>query len=153
MTSEHDLDRHKSKFNGRGKKNKEKKKKRHGKKNKIRPGSEEELTSLVSTLKSCCIDEEYAATISATTLFLSQVGRTDLSQQVFDNYEELRKALAVCQSDRIQDTMKNRLIMERKARMEGMDHPPITLSCEAEVDVLQCAALSGILADFFEFFA
>lgn len=119
----------------------------------MRPGSEEELKSLVSTLKSSCIDVDYATIIGEAALFLSQVGRSDLARQLFHSFENLKKAISECQQKRIEETLKNRLLMERKARMEGTDQQPITLACEAEVDGLLCESLSDVLADLFSFFS
>ena len=151
MNTEHDTERHKSKFNSGGKK-KKKAKRKGPKKNKIRPGSEEELTSLVSTLKASCIDADYAAIVNDTTFFLSQIGQIELSRQLYESYESLRKAVDSSQSDRLDTAAKERLEMARRARMEGMDHPPITLPCEAEVEGLRCENLSSVLTDLFSFF-
>jgi hypothetical protein len=152
MNTEHDRERHKSKFNSGGKKEKKGSKRKGPEKNKIRPGSEEELQFLVSTLKNSCIGADYATIIDETVFFLSQVGHLDLSQQVYETYEALRKAVDLCQTDRLLAAAKERLEMTRKARMEGIDEPSIILPCEAEVDTLRCENLSTTLAELFSYF-
>jgi len=152
MTSELDRDKHKSKFNNIGKKKKKKKKSRRNPgSRKIRPGSEEELQSLVESLELACVKTDYAYIVGDTILFLSQVGHIDLSQQLFNSYEALRKSIESLQTKRIEESIMECLEIERKARREGIEETPITLKCEARVDALQCEQLSTVLNDLFSF--
>lgn len=152
MNSEHDRERHKSKFNSAGKKEKKKSKRKGPKKNKLRPGSAEELKFLVHTLKNCCIDANYTAIIDETTIFLSQIGQIELARQLYESYEALRNAVNTCQNDRQQAASKEQIDIARTARMEGNNNATIALPCEAEVNALQCEALSTVLTDLFSFF-
>mmetsp|Transcript_12530 Transcript_12530/g.18394 ORF Transcript_12530/g.18394 Transcript_12530/m.18394 type:complete len:1016 (+) Transcript_12530:1090-4137(+) len=153
MTNEMDRDKHKSKFNKSGK-NKPKKKKKRGKgpgSRKIRPGSEEELKSLVVDLEISCVKPDYACIVDDTILFLSQVGHIDLSHELFRSYENLRKAIDKCQIERMTEAASEKIETERIARKEGTSDTPITLKCEAAVDALQCKELSGVVCELFSF--
>jgi hypothetical protein len=150
MTSELDLEKHKSKFNSIGKKKEKKKRKRQRRKTK--PGSEEELRSLVTLLRVTCVDEEYSGTISDTALFLSQVGHFDLSQEIYESFERLRASIESLQCRRIEEAATERREAIREARIEGLDNSPITLKCEAEVDALRCQKLAESLSDLLSFF-
>ncbi|KAI2501459.1 IKI3 family [Fragilaria crotonensis] len=152
MNSEHDRERHKSKFNSIGKKEKKKSKRKGPKKNKLRPGSEEELKFLVDTLKNCCVDINYTAIIDETAFFLSQVGHMELARQLYESYESLRNAVNAIQTDRQKTDAVERMDMARNARMAGNTNPAITLPCESVVNALQCETLSTVLTDLFSYF-
>ena len=152
MNSEHDRERHKSKFNSAGKKEKKKSKRKGPKKNKLRPGSAEELKFLVDTLKNCCIDANYTGVIDETIFFLSQIGQMELAQQLYESYEALRNAVNTCQANRQKAAANEQIEMARTARMEGNNSATITLPCEAEVNALECESLSTSLTDLFSFF-
>jgi aspartyl/asparaginyl beta-hydroxylase (cupin superfamily) len=149
ITSEHDINRHKSKFNKVGK-DKTKKKKKTGKK-KMRPGSEEELRSLVSTLKSSCVDPIYCGIIADMISFLGQVGKLDLAREVFEGYNAMNLSIATVQKERIDLAAKEKEDHERKARREGVDEPFLVLDVEHEVDSLGCTELPGTLHELFSY--
>ena len=149
ITSEHDINRHKSKFNKIGK-GKTKTKKKTGKK-KMRLGSEEELRSLVSTLKSSCVDPIYCGIIADTISFLGQVGKLDLAREVFEGYNAMNLSIASVQKERIDLAKKQKEDHERKARREGIDEPFLVLDCEHEVDSLACTELPGALHELFSY--
>jgi hypothetical protein len=150
ITSEHDMNRHRSKFNNIGR-DKKKKKKKTGKKNKIQPGSEEELKSLVSTLKSSCVDPTYCGIIADAISFLGQVGKLDLAREVFDGYCTMKMSLATEQKERIQQSAKDKEHQERKMRREGFDDPFLVLDVEREVDSFDCTELPSTLHELFSY--
>jgi elongator complex protein 1 len=150
ITSEHDMNRHKSKFNKIGK-DKKKKKKKTGKKNKVRPGSEEELKSLVSTLKSSCVDLIYCGIIADMISFLGQVGKLDLAREVFEGYNTLNLSIATVQKERFDLAAKEKEDHERKARRERVEEPFLVLDVEREVDSFDCAELPSSLHELFSY--
>jgi elongator complex protein 1 len=150
ITSEHDMNRHRSKFNKIGKV-KKKKKERTGKKNKIRPGSEEELKSLVSTLKSSCVDPIYSEIIADVISFLGQVGKLDLAREVFDGYMTMKMSIATEQKERIDLGAKDKEDHERKVRREGVNDPFLVLDVEHEVDSFNCTELPSTLHELFSY--
>jgi elongator complex protein 1 len=151
MTLEHNRERHKSKFNSTGKKEKKKAKRKGPKKNKLRPGSEEELSFLVSSLKNCCVDATYAAVIEETAFFLVQVGQMELSRRLVNSYESLRTAVETCQKERMISDTQEKFEMQQKVRMEGGKAVNVTLPCEEVVNSLECAVLSTTLTDLFSY--
>ena len=153
MTSQHDVNKHKSKFNKIGG---EKKKKGGGKKKKakvrIRPGSEDELKSLVSALQSSCVNDEYSESIAHTILFLAQVGKVELAQELYEAYTTAEKKISACQTNRMDSDAKEKSDCKKKAQMDGVDNPHIELPCEKEVDALKCPALPYALEELFSYF-
>lgn len=148
ISSEHELAyKHKSKFNKLGKEKKKKKKRQRNKR--IRPGSEEELKSLVNTLKVSCADPSYCEIIADTVTFLGQVGKLDLARQLFESYNTMKAEIASVQKERIDGARYEKEEHERKARREGFDEPLIVLEVESDVDSFSCAELPETLHHLF----
>ena len=151
MTSQHDMNKHKSKFNkiGREKKKGARKKKA---KIKIRAGSEEELMSLVSALKANCISHEHGESISQTILFLSRASKFEMAHELYNAYMKTTTEISTCQSDRIESDAKEKSDTEKKSRMDGNNEAPIVLPCEKEVDVLRCPIFPYALEELFSYY-
>ena len=135
--------RHKSKFNNIGRKKKKKRTRRE--KNGTKPGSEEDLKSLVSKLKNGVVDQEHSTIISETIRFLSQVGKISFALEVYDGYKEMKQSIEKCQRERIDNDSKKVADEEHKSRREGQFQERIVLECEEEVNRLQCADLPVVL--------
>jgi elongator complex protein 1 len=135
--------RHKSKFNNIGRKKKKKKTRRErlGKK----PGSEEELQSLVTKVKSSAIDPEHSAIISETIRFLCQVGKVSFALQIYNGYEELKQFIEKYQTERIEKDSQAVKDEEQRARREGQFHEKVVLDCEEEVNNARCADLPQVI--------
>jgi len=156
ITSDVDVNKHKSKFNKLGGKKKKKRPKKKGPaaKRRIQPGSEEELKSLVMTLKSNCIDEAYYDIIAETIEFLAQVGRVSLASQLFDSYNQMRVAINDSQQNRLSKAKAKEEDAKKKALKEGHDHDNtfVKIDCEDEVDALCCKMMPDALEQVFSFF-
>lgn len=136
--------RHKSKFNNIGRKKKKKKKTRRERLG-LKPGSEEELKSLVTKLKNSAIDSQQSSIISETIRFLCQVGKVSLASQIYSGFEELNQLIETCQEERIAKDNKAVKDEELRARREGQFHEKIVLECEEEVNSIRCAVLPQIV--------
>mmetsp|Transcript_34330 Transcript_34330/g.39105 ORF Transcript_34330/g.39105 Transcript_34330/m.39105 type:complete len:1329 (+) Transcript_34330:71-4057(+) len=146
ISLELDKFKYKSKINSRWKNN------RKGQESvKVKPGSDEELESLVVALEVACVKPDLTSIINDTMLFLSQTGHIDQSRQLFDSYETLRVAIESCQTKRTKEAALEKFEIERKMRREGIDKTIITLECEAKVDALRCKELSVVLHELFSF--
>eukprot|EP00536_Pseudo-nitzschia_multiseries_P004484 jgi/Psemu1/253661/estExt_Genewise1Plus.C_740091 len=151
MTGGKDGDRHRSKFN------KGKKEKKRGRKKKPRkkPGSEEELQSLVGTLKYSCPDLEYSTTITETIQFLVVVQNFALAKALFEAYNSMRDSIEKSKIERIEKTIKEKKEAEELTRSHGIEndlnHLLVDLPVEKEIDSLVCAELATTLSDFFDF--
>jgi len=131
--------RHKSKFNKLGGK---KKKKKKGNKNRIQPGSPENLKSALEGLRGNCVEDDLSNVISQTLEFLCQTGKEfELARGVFKSYTDL--------SDTIQQSHVERA-EARKAGQSNEQHGiPVKLPVEEEVSKLACPRLSEPLYDVF----
>ena len=149
MTNNDNLHRHRSKFN--------KGKTKAKKKQKIRrkPGSQEELTSLVFALKGCCPNLEYAGIVSETIRYLLRVQQLTIASEVYKRYNTMRDYIAKIQGDRIERTRLAKLEAEKRSRgmreeyQQDDAHVLIELPEEKEVDDLCCAPLERSLVEFF----
>jgi hypothetical protein len=153
MTGEHDLSRHNSKFSkGPGKKKKKKKSKKRGPAaRRMKPGSEEELKSLVMTLESNILYDEYYGVIAETIPFLAQAGKLSLAQTLYEAYNDLKTVVEMSQSKRVETGAKEKEQVERASRKEGIIYEHITLECEERVDALRCKEMPDALNKFFSF--
>lgn len=150
MTGDDEVNRHRSKFN-KGKKQKSKKKKG---KNRRKPGSQEELNSLVFTLKSSCPSDEYARIIADTIRYLIRVQELSLATEVYKSYNVMRTTIAKTQTERIVTTRAKKLEAEKQSRIVGEKghedpHILVELPVEKEVDELSCVELYSSLVEFF----
>jgi elongator complex protein 1 len=146
--------RHKSKYNklGRGGKKKKKKKKatrreRMG----LKPGSEEELASLVNKLNDNVISVNSALLIAETIRFLSQVEMTLHGKDLYDEYENLKTCIKQVQEDRVASATLKEVEEEREYRQEGKYYERVILDCEKDVDRLTCADLPREIHDLFSY--
>ena len=151
MTSQHDINKHKSKFNKIGQDKRKGGRKKKGK-IKIRAGSEEELKSLVSALKANCVQNEHSVSIAHTILFLSRVGKFEVGHELYKAYKAAETEICTCQLQRIESNSKERADSVKKAGMEGVGEMPIFLPCEKEVDALKCPELPYALHELFSFY-
>jgi hypothetical protein len=142
--------RHKSKFNNIGRKKKKKKKTRRERLGK-KPGSEEELQSLVTKLKNSVIDSNHSTIISETIRFLCQVGKISFAMQIHGAYEELKELIDKNQAERIQKDMETVAEEEKIARKEGQFNEKIVLECEEEVNKIRCTDLPQLIHDLFAY--
>ena len=134
--------KHKSKFNKIGRDQKKKKKKKAGPAaRRMKPGSEEHLKELVTTLTNTCPDEHYLANISETINFLMQSGKRRLARCFFDAYHELEDTVRRSQAARLESDGVARQNKEKMAREEGLIYEDIQHPCEKEVDEVQCKLL------------
>jgi len=146
-----DLDaaKHKSKFNKIGRQKKKRKSKKE--RNKMKKGSEEELKSLVNTLKNNIVDEEYLPIVVETIQFLAQVGKISYAKEIYDAYESLKKAIEQSQSKRISKDIEEKASNIHKAYEERQNFDNIILDCEDEVNSLCCSDIAKVVHDFFSF--
>ena len=155
MTSYDDVNKHKSKFNkiGRGDKKRKKKKKSKGKSKKIRPGSEEELNSLVSALKSSCVDSEYMKVIEELILFLTQVQIVGPAKNLFVAYEGFKNRVNQSQNERLLQSEKRRIQLKKSAGKSGHGNgdEDLELDCEQDVNALCVEKLPKHLAKIFSY--
>eukprot|EP00978_Attheya_sp_CCMP212_P016545 scaffold43481_cov57-Attheya_sp.AAC.1 len=153
MTGEHDLSRHNSKFStGPGKKKKKKKSRKRGPAaRRMKAGSEEELKSLVMTLESNILDDEYCGVIAETIQFLAQAGKLSLAQTLYEAYNDLKTVVEMSQIKRVETAAKEKEQVERVSRKEGIIYEHVTLECEERVDALRCKELPDALNKFFSF--
>ena len=151
MTSELDRNKHKSKFNTMGKGQKKKKKKKKTGKKKMKPGSQEELQSLVSALKSSVVDAMYSSILADALFYLSNNGETELARTVFEGYLRLEEAVLNSQRERIAAVKIEEQSTEKPT---GGDFLPenFKLPCESEVDALRCTPLPSDVHKLFSFF-
>mmetsp|Transcript_40970 Transcript_40970/g.96189 ORF Transcript_40970/g.96189 Transcript_40970/m.96189 type:complete len:161 (+) Transcript_40970:1396-1878(+) len=148
MTSEIDLNRHNNKFNARpGKKKKKKKKNKHRKSSKARPGSEEELLELVSTLRSNVATSRRAAEISALVQYLLRHRHFEVGRELHHIYCAAAERIETLQRERIELDTRERA--RAAADGEGEEEEAFfrhaaamaRLECEEEVDALRWAPL------------
>jgi len=136
--------RHKSKFNNIGRKGKKKKRTRRERLG-TKPGSEEELQSLVVKLKDTVIDKELSQIVSETIRFLSQVQKISIASELFEGYESLKALVESSQLERIQQDSEAQKAEEKNSRKEGRFYEKTILDCEDEVNNLRCAELPELL--------
>ena len=144
--------RHRSKFNMQGQQHKKKKKKKNKGSTKIRPGSQADLTELVGTIRSCCLDSFYAETVGDTICFLFRNGQISLARTLLTSYNALDAAITSCLFQRRQAEESDRRAYESRVRREGFDGRPfLKLEIETQVDDLVLPLLPPTLADVFLF--
>ncbi|KAL3765880.1 hypothetical protein ACHAW5_002113 [Stephanodiscus triporus] len=121
FTGEADAMRHKSKFNRLGRDNKKKKrpKKKGPAARRMKPGSEEELKELVTTLEHACPDDHYVDVICETITFLLESDKHSMAKMLFESYKQLETAIVQSQNARLAQDMKIRTDCEKKERHEG----------------------------------
>ena len=147
--------KHKSKYNklGRGGKKKKKKKKKATRRERmgLKPGSEEELASLVNKLKDNVISGTSAVLIAETIRFLSQVEMTVHGKELYEEYQNYKTCIKHIQEERISSAALKEAEEERGYRQEGKYHEKVTLDCEKEVDSFTCSDLPNQIHDLFSY--
>jgi elongator complex protein 1 len=144
-----DSNRHKSKYNSIGKNKKKKMKKSRRERKGIKPGSEEELVRLVSTLKNSVIDKEQTLIIEETIQFLVQVEKFYIAKELYEAYERFKSQSLSIQVKRIKAESKRAIEEERNARENGEHYERIILDCEKEVNEISCTDFSSYLHSLF----
>lgn len=147
-----DVTRHKSKYNERGGKRRDRGKKVHKGRSKARPGSEEELDGIVQTLRSLCVDDMHRDVIEETITFLSREGEVETARQLYDEYLSVSTKVRNAQLRRLEDAAKEKLRIERQYRRDGVprkEEKPHKV--EAEVDSMCFSELSESLHQMFSF--
>lgn len=146
-----DSNRHKSKYNSIGKNKKKKMKKSRRERKGMKPGSEEELTRLVSTLKNSVIDKEQTLTIQETIQYLVQVENFHIAKELYEAYERFKSQILTIQAKRIEAESKKAIEEERNARENGEHYEKIILDCENEVNEISCTDFSSDLKSLFSY--
>ena len=152
FTGDVDTMKHKSKFNkiGRDKKKKKSQKKLGSAARRTKPGSEEELKELVTSLEHACPDSHYFDVITDTITFLLQSGKQSMSKLLFESYNELELVVSRAQTDRLEKNMKLKEEHEKRNRMEGrMEF--IRHRCESQVADIRCKTLPESIRAIFSF--
>ena len=144
-----DSTRHKSKFNKIGRKKKKKKTRRE--KMRLKPGSEEELQSLVTKMKVNVIDGGNLQPITDTIKFLAQVNKITEAKTLYEAYIAFKDRVSEKQQSRIKATMEKTLEKEKLDRSEGKFYERVILDCENTVDQLCCSDLPIMLSSLFLF--
>jgi len=150
FTGDVDTMKHKSKFNkiGRDKKNKQKKQRNSRRR---KPGGEEELAELVTTLTHGCPDEYYVAVISSTLTFLLQSGKRSVAELLLDSYANIEAVILKSQTERLDQDRKKQEEIEKSIRKEGGIYQFVQHPCEKDVDALRCKPLPETVTKVFSF--
>lgn len=141
--------RHKSKYNNIGKYKKKKTKKSRRERKGLKPGSEEELNHLVSSLKNAIIDADHRSTIEETIRFLAQVDHFKIAMDLYGAYESFRVQIHDIQLHRIEEDTRKKKEEEQVARRNAEHYDHTILECEIEVDRISCPPLSEVLSSLF----
>lgn len=156
ITGEIDAYKHKSKYNTIGKNKKKKKKKtKRERKQRIKPGSQEELQSLVSKLKETIVSDELLNVIVETIRFLAQIGGKTTNhhaRDLYESYQRLLESIQTSQESRISKSQTEKELAIAMARKEGQNLDTIVLDCEKEVDDLRCKEFPPFLKNIFLYF-
>mmetsp|Transcript_17532 Transcript_17532/g.36805 ORF Transcript_17532/g.36805 Transcript_17532/m.36805 type:complete len:1678 (-) Transcript_17532:61-5094(-) len=152
FTGDVDTMKHKSKFNKIGRdKPKKKKKKKGPAARRMKPGSEEELKSLVDTLKFSIPNDPYLVAISETVTFLMQSGKSPLAKLLFQAYEDLSSAVTKEQKSRSEKDKQDIEERGRFAHIEGRIDEFAEHDCEKDVNELECKFLPESIRNIFSF--
>jgi elongator complex protein 1 len=144
--------KHKSKFNqiGAGQKKKKKKKSERKGRNRVKPGSKEELDALVGTLRQNCVYEDEFNSILETVTFLSRVDHVEVARTLFDRYNELRRRIDKNQQERLRKAENNTAPPNHtSSTYEHAELVNVVLPCEKEVNALHCEPLPSYLEEVF----
>ena len=121
-----------------------------------KPGSQEELNSLVFALKSSCPTADFARIIAETIHYLIHVQELSWAMEVYKSYNAMRTNISTTQTGRIETTRASKLEVEKQSRVLGEKqhedtHILVELPVEEEVDALSCIELDSSLVLFFEY--
>eukprot|EP00581_Thalassiosira_minuscula_P011614 CAMPEP_0183715248 /NCGR_PEP_ID=MMETSP0737-20130205/9558_1 /TAXON_ID=385413 /ORGANISM="Thalassiosira miniscula, Strain CCMP1093" /LENGTH=680 /DNA_ID=CAMNT_0025944337 /DNA_START=4 /DNA_END=2046 /DNA_ORIENTATION=+ len=153
FTGEVDSMKHKSKFNkiGRDKKKKKRQKKKGPAARRMKPGSEEELKELVTTLGHTCPDEHYVAVISETIIFLLQSDKQSMATLLFESYTDLKSIVTQSQNSRLEQDKKEKEEREKRERKEGRINDFVEHPCEKDINAITCKPLQESVQITFSF--
>lgn len=142
-----DTMKHKSKFNtiGRDKKKKKPHKKLGSAARRTKPGSEDELKELVTSLKHTCPDGHYVEVISETITFLLHSGKLSMAKMLFESYKALELTVAQAQTTRCEKNLKAEKENEMNKQKEGHMEDFIR---HTDVDAISCMPLPEIQSIF-----
>lgn len=149
FTGEMDSMKHASKYNKLGRdKKKKKKQKKKPKTKRMKPGSEEELNELLTTLGHTCPDEHFVDVIDETITFLLQTDKQSMATLLFQSYKDLESAVAQSQAKRLRLDQQEREKEERKDEHlnEFTEHP-----CEKDTNGIKCRPLSSSVENTFSY--
>jgi elongator complex protein 1 len=149
FTGDVDTMKHKSKFNKIGRDKKKGKKMKNTRRRK--PGGEEELTDLVTTLTQTCPDEDFSAVVSSTLAFLLQSGKRTMAELLLYAYKNLEAIILKSQNERLDQDRKKQEEMEKSIRMDGGIYLFVQHPCEKDIDALRCYPLKESLTEVFSF--
>ena len=121
---------------------KKKKNKKKGNKNRIQPGSPEELQNAIDSLRGNCVNDDLSKVISQTLQFLSQTGgELELATTVFKSYVDLSEA--------IQQSHAARADARKSAQLTELHKIPVHLPADEQVKNLSCPKLADSLYEVF----
>ena len=151
FTGQVDSMKHKSKFNkiGRDKKKRAPKKKKGS--GKMKPGSEEELKELVTTLTHSCPDEHFVDVIGETITFLLQCDKQSMATLLYESYIELQSVVEQSQTSRLERDHEEKVKREKEERKEGRVNECVEHPCEKDIDAIRCKPLQGSVESLFSY--
>ena len=151
FTGQVDSMKHKSKFNkiGRDKKKRGPKKKKGS--GKMKPGSEEELKELVTTLTHACPDDHFVDVISETITFLLQCGKQSMATLLYESYIELQSVVEQSQTSRLERDHEEKMKREKEERKEGRMNECVEHPCEKDIDAIRCKPLQESVESLFSY--
>jgi hypothetical protein len=105
----------------------------------MKPGSEEELNRLVSTLRNLVIGKEQAFILQETIQFLAQVEEFHVAKELYEAYESFKKQIQSIQTKRLEEDSRKTIVEVENARRNGEHYERIILDCEKAVNEISCA--------------
>ena len=139
--------RHKSKYNELGKKAKKKKNKKKTGRNRILPGSEQELQSIVESLRVSIIDEHYKEVLTNTIFFLCHERQLRAARDLYEAVRDSCNQMQDCQANRKdREEQRGKLFAKDNPGKEFVRHPS-----EEEIDVLKLISLSSEVQELMEY--
>uniref|UniRef100_A0A7S3L6N1 Uncharacterized protein n=1 Tax=Amphora coffeiformis TaxID=265554 RepID=A0A7S3L6N1_9STRA len=124
LTGADEAMRHKSKYNEIGKKNKKRNRRKNKGRIKIVPGSEQEVSDLVETLRGAVPDEEFVNLIGETIIFLCHERQMRLARELFTALMESSEVIRQCQADRTQrEVARGKKFLLENPGKEFIAHP------------------------------
>ena len=153
FTGDVDAMKHASKYNklGQNKKKKQRKKKGSVASRRTKPGSEEELNELVTTLKYACPDDHYVDVICETITFLLQCDKQSMATLLYNSYIDLEAVVERSQTSRLAWDNDEKVEREKKERKEGRIHESVEHSCEKGINAIRCKPLHESVRGTFSF--
>ena len=153
FTGDVDAMKHASKYNklGQNKKKKQRKKKGSVASRRTKPGSEEELNELLTTLKYACPDDHYVDVICESITFLLQCDKQSMATLLYNSYRDLEAVVERSQTSRLAWDNDEKVEREKKERKEGRIHESVEHSCEKGINAIRCKPLHESVRGTFSF--